>query len=186
VTVAEAAPGTAITHGSWGDDAILVAGHADGGAIHKVPARGGAVTAVTELDAARDERLHAAPSFLPDGHHFLYFRRSQRSALSGVFIGSIDRTPRDQDRTRLVAADSGAIFSDDAASGVGRILYLNQGVLMSHPFDADRRALVGNATTFATGVQSNGAVGAFSASRRGLVAFRTSDSGLTVRTAPRN
>lgn len=186
VTVAEAPLGTDITHGAWGGDAILVAGHADGGAIRKVPARGGAVTAVTELDAARDERLHAAPSFLPDGRHFLYFRRSQRSALSGVFIGSIDTASHDQDRTRLVAADSGAVYSDDAVAGGGRILYISQGMLMSHPFDAERRALIGNATTFAPGVKSNGVVGHFSASRRGIVAFRTADPGVTLRTAPRN
>jgi len=40
---------------------------------------------------------HSFPSFLPDGKHFVYLRRSGSRENSGVFIGSIDATPEQQD-----------------------------------------------------------------------------------------
>jgi hypothetical protein len=106
---------------------------------------------------------------LPDDRHFLYSRIGPDDATSGVFIGSIDRQPEEQDLTRLVAAPN-AVYAGDRRHG--HILYLRQGTLMAHAFDVDRLALLGDPVPVADGVSNFGAFGLFSASASTL-AYRT-------------
>ncbi|OLC97688.1 MAG: hypothetical protein AUH86_07010 [Acidobacteria bacterium 13_1_40CM_4_58_4] len=53
--------------------------------LFRVPAAGGAPSAVTTVDAARGEMNHAWPVFLPDGRHFLF--NMNREDGSAIYVG---------------------------------------------------------------------------------------------------
>ena len=104
--------------------------------------------------------MHGLTAFLPDGRHFLYLRVTLDGTTSGIFIGDINRKPAEQDVTRLLAA-SHAVYGGAGDRGAGYLLYLRQGTLVSHAFDAGRLALVGDASPVAEGVGNTGALGFF-------------------------
>jgi serine/threonine protein kinase len=87
-------------HGRWGggtwnqDDVIVFADLAVG--LFRVSASGGVPVPITAFDPARRETLHAFPSFLPDGRHFVYTRRSSDLAKSAIYLGSVDVKPDQQ------------------------------------------------------------------------------------------
>ena len=93
--------------GSWNRDGVLIYGSAATGLI-RVSA-GGTPSPVTALEVSRKETRHALPTFLPDGRHFLYLRASALiPENSGVYLGSLDVKPEEQNSTRLVATTFGA------------------------------------------------------------------------------
>jgi Tol biopolymer transport system component len=163
-----------------------------GTSLARVSASGGAASAVTILDAARNEIGHSYPSFLPDGRHFVYVRSAARPENSGIYVGSLDAKPEQQSLRRLLAAESGAVY---AASGPspsdskqGHLLFLRGGTLLAQPFDSGRMELAGNAVPVAEHVASGPFVssgnfrapeymGLFSASATGVLAYRTGPTG---------
>ena len=160
--------------GGWGaDDTILIGGYR-AGTIRRVPATGGSALPVTVLDRSRDERTHGLAAFLPDGRHFLYLRVAPGPENSGVFIGSIDRAPGDQDLTRLLEASQTIYVPTGRSTGV--LVYLQRGRLMAHPFDAGRLVFTGEPVRVADGVGNFGAAGFFSATTS-VLAYR---AGATV------
>jgi len=58
--------------GAWNRDGTIVFAADPYGPLFRVSANGGTPTAATELDAAKGERSHRFPAFLPDGRHFLF------------------------------------------------------------------------------------------------------------------
>ena len=84
------------------------------GVVKRVPGSGGTATPLTALDATRQEISHYLPRLLPDGRHFLYLRRSLAEENSGIFVGSIDARPEEQDMTRLVANAGMAVYAPAA------------------------------------------------------------------------
>ena len=58
--------------------------------IFRISVDGGPPTRVTEFDVSRAENSHRFPSFLPDGHHFIYTVRSERAENWGISIASLD------------------------------------------------------------------------------------------------
>lgn len=55
--------------------------------------------------------LHYSARFLPDGRHFLYARSSFARDMSGVFVGSIDAKPEQQDSRRLIATRGSVAYA---------------------------------------------------------------------------
>jgi len=92
--------------GSWNPDGVIIFGQNPGG-LMRVSANGGSASPLTTLDPSRKESNHAYPSFLPDGRHFIYLRRSDTPESSGVYVGSLDAKPKDQSSKRLLATDWG-------------------------------------------------------------------------------
>src|SRR5262249_33381754 len=77
--------------GSWGREGTIVFAAGSRDPISKVAAAGGTSTPVTHL--AKSEFSHRFPSFLPDGHHFLYVGLQSFGNAANrnmVFVGSID------------------------------------------------------------------------------------------------
>jgi Tol biopolymer transport system component len=174
--------------GSWGrGDVIVFAG--DGG-IHGVDGSGGTAVMVTTIDKSRNEDSHILPSFLPDGRHFLYLRTSTDPAVTGIYVGSIDVAPGQQDLTRLVATGQHAIYARGADDpDRGQLLFVRDGLLMAQPFDAARRLLAAAAVPAvdAPVLISNGSYGTFSASQNGtLVYLRNQTSTGTITIVDRN
>src|SRR6185436_4172837 len=152
--------------GAWNRAGVIViAGDFNGGALSRVAASGGTRTALTTLDASRQETAHWWPSFLPDGDHFLYYARSKRPEDTGVYVGSLTSPTS----TRVLSVDSNAVFAS------GHLLFARQGTLWAQPFDPGRLRLGGDPTAVAPGVWvfTGDSGAAFSVSESGALAYRT-------------
>jgi serine/threonine protein kinase/Tol biopolymer transport system component len=163
---------------AWSPMGVMLVGGFRAGAMRLVPESGGSVRPVTSLDASRQELAHGIAAFLPDGRHFLYLCVASDPNASGLFVGSIDRKPEEQDRTRLLASSHAMYTPADGPPGA--LLYLRQATLIAHPFDPDRLAFVGEPVPIVEGVGNFGALGFFSAGA-GVVAYRSGTRGSGVR-----
>jgi Tol biopolymer transport system component/predicted Ser/Thr protein kinase len=163
---------------AWSPMGVMVVGGYRAGVMRLVPESGGSVRPLTSLDASRQELAHGIAAFLPDGRHFLYLRVASDPNASGLFVGSIDLKPEEQDRTRLLAS-SHAIYTS-ADGPLGALLYLRQATLVAHPFDPDRLAFVGEPVPIVEGVGNFGSLGFFSAGA-GVIAYRSGSRGSGVR-----
>jgi serine/threonine protein kinase len=148
--------------GTWNrNDVILFCPNAASG-ISRVPAGGGPVVQVTNLDMPRAQG-HRAPYFLPDGRHFLFWVQSDL-ATRGVYWGDLESG----DHARLFDSDSNAVYSSS-----GHLLFIRQGTLFAQSFDADKRVLTGDPFSVAQPVSDNSFnIGAISAGADVLV-YRT-------------
>jgi Tol biopolymer transport system component/tRNA A-37 threonylcarbamoyl transferase component Bud32 len=130
-------PGAAAGSGTWNRNGDVVLGSWGGGAggpLWRVSPGGGEPTAVTEIDRARGEFVHAWPAFLPDGNHFLYFR-SGPPDVEGVYVGALDIDPKNQSRQRILATAVPAAFAN------GHMFFVRAGTLMAQRFDVRRLEL---------------------------------------------
>ena len=136
------------------------------------PRAGGPITGVTTVDPGRGESAHSFPFFLPDGHRFLYWRQSSRVELQGIYVGSIDRAPGEQDNSMLVPTPLGHWRPAMSGPGGGSLLFVRDGTLMAQAFDSSRAQLSGEPVPIAEQIGTTGSLGFFSASRDAL-AYRT-------------
>jgi Tol biopolymer transport system component len=159
--------------GAWNRDNVILFTPRGSSPLFRVSASGGEPTPVTTLDAAAGDAQHWYPSFLPDGRHFLYFvvGSKQRGMTDprAINIGSLD--PGEPSR-ELIAGGSNARYAN------GHIVYLREGTLVAHAFDAERLELRGEPVPLVEDVQiagagSTGVAGAFSLSDTGLLAYQT-------------
>ena len=171
VRLCEMPSAAGLASGVWSPSGVILFGGTTGGVMRSVPESGGAATPVTSLDSTRRDLAHGIPSLLPDGRHFIYLRVSAIVGQSGVFIGSLDKKPEDQDRVPILTSEGGARYSEMGAQG-GRLLFLRQGTLMAQPFDARRLVLTGDPVPVAERVGNTGASGFFSVTPLAL-AYRT-------------
>lgn len=126
-------PGAAIG-GAWNRDGVILVGNTDGG-LMRCPAAGGAPSPVTKLSAGESDADHLVPSFLPDGHHFIYLRVSRTgSSENGLFLGDLEATPDAQPSTRIVDTGFGGAYVS-SAPGRGYVLFVRNGALMALPFN---------------------------------------------------
>jgi serine/threonine protein kinase len=165
--------------GSWNKDGLIIFGSNTTG-LWKVSATGGTPAPLTKLDDSRHQRQHELPSFLPDGHHFLYLGFSATNPEeSGIFAGSIDDAPDRQSKKRILATSFGAYYVPGNDDGSGWLLFLRDGSLIAQPFDSAKLELSGEPAPIAEEVGSAYETGYFSASVNALV-YRTSPRNLDV------
>jgi eukaryotic-like serine/threonine-protein kinase len=162
--------------GSWNRDGVIIFGQSPG-VIMRVSANGGSASPLTTLDSSRSEAQHVLPSFLPDGRHFIYQRTSSKAGNSGVYIGSLDAKPEEQDSKRLLATDWGPAYVPSSDPSLGQLLFMRDGTLMAQPFDTRRLELSGEAVTVAEQVGAFIDGGLFSASANGVLVYRTGSVG---------
>ena len=165
--------------GSWNADGVIVFGGISG--IMQVPAEGGTPVPLTQVDSARGELGHVAPRFLPDGRHFLYLRASSDSTVSGLYVGSLDVDPAEQNPDRLVATrQNGTLAPSAGPAAPGQLLLLQGDRLLAQPFDEQRLDLAGDPTVVTEGVGAYDVFAAFSVSRNGVLAFRGAEATRSV------
>jgi len=163
--------------GAWSPAGVIVFGDR-AGRLMQVPAAGGVPAPLTNLDTARQETAHGFPSFLPEGRHFVYLRQSSEAEKTGIYIGSIDAKPEQQDTRLLLATSQAAVYTPapdprEATKGLGFLLFLRDGTLMAQPFDARKLALAGEPVPIAEQVGSVPyGYGHFTASDTGALAYR--------------
>jgi Tol biopolymer transport system component len=170
--------GGLVVGGSWNRDGVIIFGQAPG-PLMRVSANGGPASAVTALDSSRGDLFHDFPFFLPDGQHFIYRVTSSKPGKSGVYIGSLDVKPREQDPQQLMAADFAAVYVPPLGSAQGQLLFVRDGTLMTQPFDANQLQLAGDASPVAEGLGFYRSFSFFSASANGVLAYRAGGAGVT-------
>ena len=161
--------------GSWNGAGVVIFGSV-AGPIMRVPEDGGTPSPLTAPDPSEGgTAMHLLPAFLPDGRHFLYLRTSPTSERAGIFVGAIDVEPAAQDRRRLVATPTSAVYVPGRSS-VGTLLFLRDGNLMGQPFDEKQLATSAEPRLIAERVDSylDGAI--VSASHTGVLVYRSAAS----------
>jgi Tol biopolymer transport system component len=136
--------------GTWADNGVILFTPRGGGVVHRVGARGGAVQAVTALDASRGENAHYWPVALPGGRDFLFFIRSTRPENNGIYLASVDgKTPP----VRLVTSLSSGLYAPSNDGRSGHVLWVRDGELLAQPLDIEGRRLTGDVRTIASDVR---------------------------------
>jgi Tol biopolymer transport system component len=162
--------------GSWNHDGVIIFGNTSG-VIMRVAANGGPASPLTTLDASRGEAQHVLPWFLPDERHFIYLRTSSQPENSGIYVGSVDSKPEDQDSKRLLETANAAIYIPSSGLKTGLLLFIRNETLMAQPFNAGRLELSGEPVTVANQLGSYREFGFFSASTNGILVYRTGSGG---------
>jgi Tol biopolymer transport system component len=165
-----------VVGGSWNRDGVIIFGSLSG-VIMRVSAGSGTASAVTNLDSSRSELMHVLPSFLPDGRHFIYLRDSSKPENRGIYIGSLDAMPEEQDSKLLLPSAYGPVYVQSSDPGLGRLLFVRDGRLMTQEFDVRHLQLVGEPVTVAENVGSYVHFGFFSASNNGNLVYRAGSGG---------
>jgi hypothetical protein len=80
---------------------------------------------------------------LPDGRHFAYLRNSPDATHRGIYIGSLDAKPEEQDRHRLLASEFRAVYAPSPDPAGGYLLCVRDDTLMAQSFDAASLKLAG-------------------------------------------
>ncbi len=136
-----------------------------------VPASAGTPTPVTRIDPHAAETLHVWPSFVADGQHFLYVRRSIRDEPQ-VYLRALDgsaETPLPINATMVQVAG-------------GFVWFVRGRTLMAQAFDAERNTLTGAPIAISEHIRAadRGPSGPdthlFSVSSAGVAAFQTDAS----------
>jgi Tol biopolymer transport system component len=154
--------------GTWNRENTIV--FSTGVALLRVAAEGGQSTAIATLDRSRNETTLSNPTFLPDGHHFVYSVQSTDPANTGVYVRSLE-SPH---RTRLLDAVSTAAYVEP-----GYLIYQSSGALMAQPFDVTGLRLNGTPARIAesvTVIPEDGSA-AFDVSATGALVYRTGEAG---------
>jgi eukaryotic-like serine/threonine-protein kinase len=164
-----------IEGGSWNRDGVIIFGQSGGarGGLMRVSADGGTATPLTTLNASRGDAVHAFPSFLPDGRHFIYWISSSTPQNRGIYLGSLDARPGEQISRELVATDQLAAYAPSSDPDTGQLLFVRNGSLLAQPFDARRLELTGEPVTVAEQVGFLSAYPYFSVSTDGILIYRT-------------
>jgi Tol biopolymer transport system component/predicted Ser/Thr protein kinase len=152
--------------GAWNRDGVIVFGSRGAGPLWKVSQAGGVATNITVVDTSRGERSATLPTFLPDGKHFVYLR-SGAPEVTGMYAGSLDAKPEEQSRERIQAGQLAASYAN------GYLFFMRENTLMAQSFDAGRLQLHGEPVPVAEHVATTGAIGVFSVSPSGALAYRT-------------
>jgi Tol biopolymer transport system component/tRNA A-37 threonylcarbamoyl transferase component Bud32 len=138
---------------TWGSSGVIVVSRKD--ELYRVPAEGGTLTLVMPRDASRKETIHALPTFLPDGNHFVFAIGASEREKGGIFVGSLDGKTKSYlmplgNRLNALGYSSGYLLigGDD---------------LIAQPFDAGRLTLSGSSVPVVDGLgnywgASNGGV----------------------------
>jgi serine/threonine protein kinase len=147
--------------GAWNRDGIIVFNNGPGQPLFRVSSAGGQPSPLTRQVTAGQ----AFPSFLPDGHHVLFYNLGTGNETSGIYVVSLDTG----ESKRLLGADSGAIFTPAS----GQLLFVRQGTLMAQPFNPKTLTLGDEPLPIAEHVESSTAPGevAFSVSDSGVLAY---------------
>jgi Tol biopolymer transport system component len=164
-------PGAQALGGSWNQDGVIIFGN--NGPLMRVLASGGVPSAITALDDSQKESRHLTPVFLPDGRHFLYLRISNTLENSGIYIGSLDSTPAQENSKLIIATVFAPAYVPSKDPRRGHLLFLRDQVLMSQAFDVTRLQLTGEPVSLAEPVMTYFNAGLFSASLNGVLVYRT-------------
>jgi Tol biopolymer transport system component len=151
--------------GTWNEQGEILFVAGTGTAVFRVAAAGGLPQQVTRLAG---QSSHRWPQFLPDGRLFLFWALGGPDS-TGIYLGSLDSDVV----TRLTPSVS---FGQLLPSGW--LLWVRAGALVAQRIELSQGTLAGTPMTIAdsVGLDTVNGTAAFSTSRSGLIAYRSSDS----------
>ena len=163
--------------GTWSRDGVILYAKNTGN-LEQVSSNGGMPVAVTAL--APGETAHRWPQFLPDGRRFLYLRVSSSSEKTGVYVGSLDVTPEEQNLEPLLVTDRQAWWVASESNGRSYLLMQREEALLAQPFDTGTATLSGTPVPVANGVGAfaTATSGLWSVARNGALVYRSGGAGL--------
>ena len=150
--------------GSWSPSGVILFSERQS-RLYSVAESGGNKTAVTNLEDRHDV-AHQTPFFLPNGREFLYNVIGPTADTTGTYLGSLDS----RERVRLLDSSAAAVSFAEP----GYLLYVRDGNVMAHRFDAARRRPDGAPQPIAsarTETMAEIRVGTISASKNGILTF---------------
>ena len=154
--------------GSWSSRGEIVFDGQATAPLMRVAAAGGIAKPEVAPADFEDSASLGWPEFLPDGKRFLFIGdlTGEEGMIMLHEVGTSENTP-------LTRADSRVQYAEP-----GYLIYVLDGMLVGHPFDADKAELIGEPMPLADNVGSS-AVGLadFSASANGTLVFRNGESG---------
>jgi Tol biopolymer transport system component len=163
--------------GTWSPAGVIVFTPGATSPLFKVSEKGGETSVITKLDVSRGDDSHRHPRFLPDGKHFIYVARSQKNVSTEgqpVLAASLDGGGE----KIILRSPATAVYAS------GHLLYLREATLMARPFDPARLAFSGEAAPIAEKILMPAigtAIGVFSASQNGVLAYQTARGETTVK-----
>jgi serine/threonine protein kinase len=137
--------------GTWSSNGLIVFTPSYSDGLYSVPSTGGSLRSISRLDRSRQENSHRWPHFLPDGRHFMYFVRSARPDVRGVYIGSLDSHVS----RRLLNSDSGALYAPAWGNLPAHVLFVRNSRLMAQAFDTRQLEVMGDAFPLAESFDFN-------------------------------
>jgi serine/threonine protein kinase len=143
--------------GDWSPAGVILFCKQNFGPISQIASSGGQVSPVTRLN--KDEIDNAAPSFLPDGQHFLY-ASSQLDGPTRIKVGVLGKPEQDG---IVIGPGAHAAFASD------HLLFVRAGRILTQPFNAHSFTLSGDPQTI-------GEARTFSVSQNGVLAYHESSA----------
>jgi hypothetical protein len=149
LTTAGVTPGA-----TWNDDGVILFASGTLGRLATVSAAGGSASPLNLRGAW--------PHFLPDGRHFLYYRRGETPDDTGAYLAALD-----SDETRLIVKGE----FEAAYAPPGYLLFVQGDTLFAQAFDAKRLELLGKPELVGEGIWTALGYGhaVFSAGSTGLI-----------------
>ncbi|MGH7724342.1 MAG: protein kinase domain-containing protein [Candidatus Eiseniibacteriota bacterium] len=92
--------------GTWGKSGIILFAPTNQGPIFRVSATGGEPVQESVLDSAAGETGHRAPRFLDDGRRYTFTSLPRKENKLDTWLGTLG----ERKRTKVIAAESGAVF----------------------------------------------------------------------------
>jgi serine/threonine protein kinase len=163
--------------GSWNRDGVILFGSNSGVIMQVSAAGGGAANPLTRTEPSRREGNHTDPTFLADGRHFIYMRRSSQAEYNGIYLGSLGVKPEQQSLRRIQATDFSPAYAPPVGGAPGQILFLRDGTLLAQPFDERRLATAGEPVPITGDVGTSLTRGSFTVSANGALAFHSGTGG---------
>ena len=158
--------------GSWSENGDIVFAPSFDTGIFRVPAVGGEPEALTRIGPGSDSHRH--PRFLPGGREFIFTARSTASSGGNtVYLAGLDTTKA----PRAIATSQGHAEYVD-----GTLLTVREGVLMATDFTPSQEKAGEGGTPLVDNILfiAPAAVGVFSPSQTGMLAFQTGASALAA------
>jgi eukaryotic-like serine/threonine-protein kinase len=150
--------------GAWSAGGDILFAQKAAGAIYRVSASGGPVTAATTLQPG--DLLHRWPQFLPGGKRFLFYVKTGAIETSGTYLATLGKPER-----RLVLRNGATgVFAPPAT-----LLYGRSAALLSQRFDPDSGELSGTPETVVRPVmraELGSFIDLFTVSQSGVLVYR--------------
>ena len=167
--------------GAWNREGTIVYARPNS-FLEQIPSAGGTPVRVTTL--APGDNAHRWPQFLPDGRRFLYLRATFSPEKTGVYVGSLDVKPEQQDGRLVLPTDRQAWWVTSETTGRTYLLLQREGALLAQPFNLETASLSGAPVPVASGVGSfaQATAGLWSVARNGALVYRGGGTGLPLPT----
>jgi Tol biopolymer transport system component len=128
--------------GAWNAEGTILFSASVAAGLQRVSASGGRPVGVMPLDFAKEENTNRWPAFLPGGKKFIFYSRSAKPHLSGIYVGSLDRPG---EKTQLVETTTGGAYAPPHGQNPGYLVWLKGSTITAQPFDPATLRLSGRA-----------------------------------------